>query len=201
MTSTTKRYIAYMGRDPDAVWQLGDYEVPILLSFPMVEGGFLRRMSVVAPDYRIYLTSGVAEASSHAVEFLACRHQDTEHTTPEKDLREREAAWMMRVIDFACTTEEAIGLGDSVDFGEPPTEGTEMCGVLFLPLLEDFGVNDLTKKARPAEMVLNVMPISRCELEMKRDHGLEYLMDRLEEAGVFPILDLDRSSLTPSAPA
>ncbi len=195
MHITTKRLCGYLGRNPDGMWQFGEHDLPLLLSFPLVKGGFFRRMVTAAPDYRIYLTSGIAGTSPHAVEFLGCRHREAEHSTSEDLLREREAAWMMRVIEFACSTEEEIGLGDTVDFGEPPTEGTQMCGVLLLPLLEDFGVKELTKKAKPAELVLNVMPISRIELEMKRTHGLEYLMDRFEEAGVFPVLDLERLSL------
>jgi hypothetical protein len=81
---------------------------------------------------------------------------------------------------------------ETVTFGGPWLEGSAMTSCFFvIPPFED---HERLARAMGADIVLNVMTITTAERELAMRDGSEALVDRLEAAGVPPLIDWDRPS-------
>ena len=102
------------------------------------------------------------------------------------------SAVLQMIGDFIINQKVAVGVGHTLDFGEPLASNVAMTAILFsLP----HGVDSKRiERCSAAMQLLNIVPITAKELEFCRQSGVISLLDRFDEAHVSPIFDCFRRS-------
>ncbi|WP_051138636.1 suppressor of fused domain protein [Deinococcus ficus] len=93
-----------------------------------------------------------------------------------------------------------LGIGHTVPNGDPArpyAPGTELSGIVLLPPVLD-ELKDLGDPEKVPELrFYAVVPLTSGEMDLKLTHGLETLLNHLNEAGVTELLTPDRVTAAP----
>lgn len=104
--------------------------------------------------------------------------------------------WPVRIIKSLARLpyyeKSWLGLYHDIDFGDPFSADTKMCGVL-LDLFEE-SVAPLTLESGDQLLIYNMIPIYRSEMEYKNKHGAEALLEKMPEEVIRGPLDINRPS-------
>ncbi|MCE9578151.1 MAG: suppressor of fused domain protein [Deltaproteobacteria bacterium] len=147
--------------------------------------GFAVLVYQATDDMRAFATRGMSQPSDDdRLELHAfCRPADEARVQVEE---------LLTVITDYHRTGSSLGLGHTVNFGRPWAPGSQCThGLISLPYLD----GPTLEWCRPLELrCLWLIPITRAELEYKKEHGLEALEQRFEEVQ-FNYLDVQRASV------
>ena len=104
--------------------------------------------------------------------------------------------WPIRVIKSLARLpyyeKSWLGLYHDIDFGDPFSEETEMCGIM-LDFFDE-SVEPLTLESGDQLILYNVIPIYRSEMDYKVKNGAEALLEKLTEDTIRGPLNLKRKS-------
>ena len=115
------------------------------------------------------------------------------------DIRSGEEKWYwpIRVLKTLARMpyyeKSWLGLHHDVDFGDPFSSETKMCGVL-LDIFDE-SVRPLRLENGDQLILYNVIPIYRSEMEYKVEHDAEALLEKMTEETIHGPIDPDRPSV------
>ena len=117
---------------------------------------------------------------------------------------ERRHFWPLRVLkELARLPHEfntALGFGHTIPNGDPAQPygpGTKLCGALIAPMLfAPDGADTITYGDRSISL-FGVWTLYDEEMRFKLAHGFDALIDKLDEARVSEIVEVDRASAVP----
>ena len=102
------------------------------------------------------------------------------------------SAVLQMIGDYIINQKLAVGVGHTLDFGEPLASNVAMTAILFsLPQGVD---SKRIERCSEAMQLLNIVPITAKELEYCRQSGVIALLDRFDEVQIPPVFDCFRGS-------
>jgi hypothetical protein len=196
-----RRYAAVFGRAPFVEEQSAGALRVQVFGFPPLRRSFWRSLISEAHDTTVYITAGMSDYPmqvppqargdySARIELMAvCDGQITGGPSGTDDV---VSALLLAVAEYVLDNGIYIDVGHTLDFQERLAPNTEMTAFLFTPAE---GIDEKrVRRCSRAEAILNVMPITRSELEFTRNEGMEALIDRFQASGVGPVFDYMRKS-------
>lgn len=165
---------------------------------PVIERGRLSTgpLHELPPGFEVLLFSHDDAAMAHATCCMS-RADDDERlelhllARPDAALRPQMIE-LLTVVAHYHRTGHRLGLGHTVNFGEPWLPGSECTrGLISLPYLDG---EDLEWLVEPRVRFLWLIPVTDAEVSFKVQHGLEALEERFEQAA-FDYLDPMRASV------
>lgn len=161
-------------------------------------------------NYFTLVTSGMSDRPMAAPEGSEdCRYAELVICLPptwpltEKDFQDEANYWPIRWLKILARLPHEyhswLYTGHTVPNGDPPrpfADNTRLCCALLLnPVLFDDGFRTLTIHPDKTIHFLSVVPLYRQEMDFKLRCGLDPLLDRLRQAGVNELLDMDRDNV------
>ena len=105
--------------------------------------------------------------------------------------------WPIRVLKMLARMpyqeQSWLGLYHDIDFGDPFSEETELCGVMLDIFDED--IEPLTLESGDQLIVYNVIPIYRSEMEYKLAEGGESLVEKMSDEILHGPVDIHRTGV------
>jgi Suppressor of fused protein (SUFU) len=196
-----QRYAAVFGRPPFIERKSNDRNHISVLGFPPLKKSFWRSLWSEAHDSTVYVTVGmsghdmaVPQAERHScatkVELLAvCDGQIVGGPAGTEDV---VAALLLLIAEYVLDKGIILGVGHTLDLQEPLTTNTAMSAFLFTP---PEGIDEKRlRRCTRAQSLLNVVSISKAELDYAREVGVAALVERFQASGVRPMFDYMRRS-------
>ena len=189
-------YCEFWEREPDLVLHQTDDAEPHIdtYRFPMKEDAKLG-------DRIVYLTGGMSDMiqpgteDHHEIfqrmEFFTYARRIVMNASGSTDFIGWVVGWMAH---YPFEQKTCFQQGETFDWGSPIIPGSDMHGFYFAHLpLED--KEHLCELSGTAKTILHLVTLSRKELDYRMEHGIEKLLDLLEEHSLPPFFDLDRRCL------
>lgn len=117
-------------------------------------------------------SAGVASWDSHRIEFFVGFHPEFDGIAPALSLL---ATYPLRG--------GGVSTGDTVTLGDPLWPGAPVSTFLIVPQIEEL-LEPLALADGTHVQFCQVMPISKAEVEMKRQHGAVWLLGELNDRGI-----------------
>jgi hypothetical protein len=164
-------------------------------------------LMVVPPSeerpYNVVVTCGMAEREMAAPEDDLRRAElfvllPADWPLEDEDMMQDERKWWpLRMLKTLARLPHEydtwLWSGHTVPNGDPPApyaEDTQLCGAIVLPAM---GVPEAFEQLDDIRFLM-VLPLHADEMQLKLDRGSDALMDRLDAAGVDPVIDPSRPS-------
>ena len=186
-------YVDVLGREPDLVLHQTDEAIPHIdtYRFPKAEG-------FPVGDCIVYLTGGMSDLpqsktedydeESQKIELSAYSQEAQMTDSGETDFIGWILGWMAH---YPFEQDTCFLQGQTFDWGKPLTPTSAMHGFYFaaIPFIDG---DDLCRKSGTASSILHLVTLSKAELELSYERGVDELLETLQRSGVTPFFDLRR---------
>lgn len=190
------QYFKVWQRQADSVVHQTDDEAPYVdvYRFPPT-----RKLWAPARKLNVYLTGGMSTRAMAVPEKLDTPRR-IELAAYAKEIVRNAAGidyvawWLHFLAHFPFRQSAFLAPMHTVSAPEPLTPSSEMVGFCFA-IPPGVDVAALTRATITAELVLQVVPISKRERELAEKDGPEALLDAFDRSGIPPYFELGRRSV------